>query len=95
MGGFDETVYAGEEVWLAKRLKKWGKEHGLQFRVIADPPIVTSGRKSDWYSDWDFVVQFALIMVFPWATRSRRLCTMWYRRPGEQGSELSQPGKVN
>ncbi len=22
-GGFDETVYAGEEIWLAKRIKRW------------------------------------------------------------------------
>ena len=82
VGGFDESVYAGEEVWLAKRLKKWGKKCGLEFRIILDPPIVTSGRKSDWYSDWDFVVQVTVVMLFPWATRSRRLCNMWYRRPG-------------
>ena len=81
VGGFDEAVYAGEEVWLAKRLKKWGKKHGLGFRVIVDHELVTSGRKSDWFTDWDFVRQLGIFFLFPWATRSRRLCSMWYKRP--------------
>ncbi len=81
VGGFDEAVYAGEEVWLAKRLKKWGKKRGLEFRIIAEPEVVTSGRKSDWFSDWDFVRQVGLFFLFPWATRSKRLCSMWYQRP--------------
>lgn len=81
VGGFDESVYAGEEVWLAKRLKKWGKKRGLGFRIIAEPEVVTSGRKSDWFSDWDFVRQVGIFFLFPWATRSKRLCSMWYQRP--------------
>lgn len=83
VGGFDESVYAGEEVWLAKRLKKWGKKRGFGFRIIAEPAVVTSGRKSDWFSDWDFVRQVGLFFLFPWATRSKRLCGMWYRRPNQ------------
>ncbi|MEX2578605.1 MAG: glycosyltransferase [Verrucomicrobiales bacterium] len=81
VGGFDESVYAGEEVWLAKRLKKWGKPRGLGFRIIAEPPVVTSGRKSAWFSNGDFILQLGILFLLPWATRSRRLCGMWYRRP--------------
>jgi glycosyltransferase involved in cell wall biosynthesis len=80
-GGFDETVYAGEEVWLARRIKAWAKPRGLGFCVISDPPVVTSGRKSDWFSTGDFIGQLAIIFLIPRATRSRRLCAMWYRRP--------------
>ncbi len=80
-GGFDETVYAGEEVWLARRIKAWAKPRGLGFCVISDPPVVTSGRKSDWFSTRDFIGQLAIIFLIPRATRSRRLCAMWYRRP--------------
>lgn len=82
-GGFDETVYAGEEVWLARRIKVWAKPKGLAFRVISDPPVVTSGRKSEWFSTCDFIGQLAIIFLIPRATRSRRLCSMWYRRPAK------------
>jgi glycosyltransferase involved in cell wall biosynthesis len=82
-GRFDETVYAGEEVWLARRIKAWAKPRGLGFRIISDPPVVTSGRKSDWFSTGDFIGQLAIIFLIPWATRSRRLCAMWYRRPAQ------------
>jgi glycosyltransferase involved in cell wall biosynthesis len=84
-GGFDEAVYAGEEVWLARRIKHWNKTSGLGFRVISDPPVITSGRKSDWFSTGQFVGQLAILFFVPWATRSRRLCAMWYRRPVGSG----------
>jgi hypothetical protein len=86
-GRFDEAVYAGEEVWLARRIKIWAKPRGLKFTIISDPPVVTSGRKSDWFSTGDFISQLAIIFLIPWATRSRRLCAMWYRRPAENPSE--------
>jgi hypothetical protein len=81
-GGFDETVYAGEEVWLAKRIKAWAKKRGLAFRILSEP-VVTSARKSDWFSTKDFLAQLAVIFLIPGATRSRRLCALWYRRPPE------------
>lgn len=81
VGGFDESVYAGEEVWLARRIKRWGKCRGLRFEVILDPPVVTSGRKSDWFSTGDFIRQLGVIFLFPWATRSRKFCSIWYDRP--------------
>ncbi|MAS95724.1 MAG: glycosyl transferase family 2 [Verrucomicrobiales bacterium] len=81
VGGFDESVYAGEEVWLARRLKKWARRNGMRFEILKGVSVVTSARKSDWFSTWDFVKQLGLIFLFPWATRSRRLCAIWYRRP--------------
>lgn len=88
VGGFDESVYAGEEVWFARRIKKWAREKGMSFIVISDPPIVTSGRKSDWFSSFDFVRQLAVIFLIPWATRSKRLCSMWYSRPERSSKNL-------
>ncbi|MDF2377908.1 MAG: glycosyltransferase [Verrucomicrobiales bacterium] len=81
-GGFDESVYAGEEVWLAKRIKKWARKQKMGFEVIQNPPVLTSGRKSDWFSTWDFVRQLAIIFLIPGATRSRKMCQLWYKRPG-------------
>ncbi|MEM1441908.1 MAG: glycosyltransferase [Verrucomicrobiota bacterium] len=80
-GGFDESVYAGEEVWLAKRIKKWARKEKLRFVVIQNPPVLTSGRKSDWFSTWDFVRQLAIIFLIPGSTRSRKMCRVWYERP--------------
>lgn len=80
-GGFDESVYAGEEVWLAKRIKKWARKRRLRFVVIQNPPVLTSGRKSDWFSTWDFVRQLAIIFLIPGSTRSRKMCRVWYERP--------------
>ncbi|MCB1089620.1 MAG: glycosyltransferase, partial [Verrucomicrobiae bacterium] len=63
-GGFDESVYAGEEVWFSKRLRRWGKRRKLKFRVLSHPPIVTSGRKSVWFSGWDFAKQVTILFLF-------------------------------
>ena len=87
VGGFDESVYAGEEVCLAKRIKRWGKKRGLDFRILEGETVVTSARKSSWFSTKDFVMQIGLFFLFPWATRSKKLCGMWYRRPDEGAAE--------
>jgi glycosyltransferase involved in cell wall biosynthesis len=79
-GRFDETVYAGEEVWLARRIKAWARKEGLTFRVLPES-VTTSARKDDWFSTKEFLTQLAVIFLIPWATRSRRLCAMWYKRP--------------
>ncbi|MDF1752329.1 MAG: glycosyltransferase [Verrucomicrobiales bacterium] len=80
-GGFEEAVYAGEEVWLARKIKRWGKKRGLPFKIIEEPPVETSGRKSNWFSTRAFILQIAVLLLFPWAARSRRLCSLWYQRP--------------
>ena len=43
-GGFDEQLFAGEEIYFSQALKKLGR-----FRVLAEP-VVTSGRKLRMYS---------------------------------------------
>jgi glycosyltransferase involved in cell wall biosynthesis len=79
-GGFDETVYAGEEVWFAMRLKQWGKARGQTFRLIEDPPVRTSSRKATMFGSWQLFLQFLIVLV-PAATRFRPLCWVWYNRP--------------
>lgn len=81
-GTFDETVYAGEEIWLAKRIKRWARKRKMRFVIIADPPVITSGRKSEWFSTGQFIWQLFFIFFLPWTMRSRRFCQLWYRRPG-------------
>lgn len=49
VGGFDERVYASEEIWLSIRLNRWALRRGMRFAVIEAWPVVTSIRKLDWF----------------------------------------------
>ena len=77
VGGFDTRVYAGEEIVLSRRLKRWGRENGYTFRVLIDQTIVTSSRKLEWYTTPQLLGQF-LTMLIPGALYSKRLCKTWY-----------------
>lgn len=80
VGGFSERVYAGEEVFLSRRLARWGRRHGQAFRIL-DEPVLTSGRKADWFSPWQHLLVVAMVLLFPPSLYSRRLSWFWYRRP--------------
>ena len=80
VGGFDETVYAGEEIFFSQRLKRWGRAHGLRFRILTDHPVVTSSRKVGWYGQWGLLWR-CLRLMRPGAVRSRAACSLWYSRP--------------
>lgn len=82
VGGFSTRVYAGEEIFLSRRLKRWGRRQGLRFEIIAQPPVVTSIRKLEWYSSGQLARQ-ALLVLIPGAVFSRTLCHTWY---GTRGS---------
>ena len=80
VGGFSEEVYASEEIWLARALKKWGKQHAKQF-VVLDEHVITSGRKLRWLSSFAMLKQAVVILFFPFALKYRRFCGAWYQRP--------------
>ena len=77
IGGFDTKVYAGEELLLTRRLKRWGRKYGYRFEVITDQSIRTSARKLEWYSTTQLVKQFFMVLI-PGAMYSKRLCRTWY-----------------
>jgi len=77
IGGFSLKVYAAEEITLTRRLKRWGRQRGYKFQVIADQTISTSARKLQWYSTGQLIKQFVLILI-PGALYSKRLCRTWY-----------------
>ena len=83
IGGFDEQVYAGEEVFFSRRIRAWGKRHNMLFTIIADKNVITSGRKFRWYSSIQIAMLLILFTVFPFALRNRSLCSFWYRRPDQ------------
>jgi glycosyltransferase involved in cell wall biosynthesis len=81
VGGYDESLYASEEVRFSRLIKKWGKSYGLDFVILDKSPALTSARKLNWYSGPQILGWIALMILMPLAVRSRRLCSFWYKRP--------------
>jgi len=85
VGGFSESVYASEEIWFSRAITRWGRDRGLGFVLLDEHPVVTSRRKVDWYSKPTILGVMLLFTLFPFLTRSRRFCFLWYRRPDAAG----------
>ena len=80
--GFSEAVYASEEIWLARRLKRWGRSKKMKLRILPEK-IQTSSRKMD--NPPRMFGMLLLMFVFPFAVRFKGLCGYWYKR-GEAGN---------
>jgi glycosyltransferase involved in cell wall biosynthesis len=87
IGGFNEQVYASEEIWFSRRLSRWGKQHGMTFRIIPNPMLITSSRKLEWFSPLQILAKGLIILLFPFAVRFRSLCSWWYQRPEKVKNE--------
>lgn len=82
VGGFDERLYAGDEVIFSRRMQRWGLRYGGRpFVIIQSPPVLTSQRKAQWFSLGRHISTLLLIAACPWALRSRYLMSFWYKRP--------------
>jgi glycosyltransferase involved in cell wall biosynthesis len=81
VGGFSQEVYASEELIFSRDYTRWANRRGQTFRVVEEPPVLTSARKLDWYSPVQVLAIMTMLVVFPRAVRSKRLCAFWYRRP--------------
>lgn len=81
ISGFSEFVYAGEEIWFSKKLKIWGRKKNMSFKIIKEYPVTTSGRKLEWFSAFQIISQFLIMIYFPFTTRFRFFCKTWYIRP--------------
>jgi glycosyltransferase involved in cell wall biosynthesis len=80
VGGFHEGVYASEELYFSRRVRRWGKSRGLRFQVLTGNPIVTSARKLEWHGQWA-LLGHVLRMAVPGALKRRDACSLWYSRP--------------
>ncbi len=81
IGGFNEKIYASEEIWFIKNLKKWAKKENLKLITIEKHPVITSARKFEWHSQFKFMLYMMVFAIFPFAVRYRFLCRFWYKRP--------------
>lgn len=77
VNGFSETVYASEEIWFARKLKKWGKTQGKCLTILPGP-ILTSNRKTD--NPARVLGWVLFLLLCPIAVRYKRLCGYWYER---------------
>jgi glycosyltransferase involved in cell wall biosynthesis len=72
-GGFDEELFASEEISLSKALQRLGRV------VILDEEVVTSGRKARTHSAWDLIRLLALFAVRGQGIlRTRQHLQVWY-----------------
>jgi glycosyltransferase involved in cell wall biosynthesis len=81
VGGFSETVYASEEIWLSRLLRRRGRKAGRRFCILRDHPAISSGRKQHWHSLGRQLGLLAMVVLFPFFVRYKRLCAYWYERP--------------
>lgn len=92
-GGWDETYFASEEIWLARSLAREGRRRGLpwrrRFRIVR-ARVITSGRKVRTHSGWEVL---GILLRLMWAGRrglqSRRGLEFWYERRAENDGRES------
>jgi glycosyltransferase involved in cell wall biosynthesis len=78
-GGFNQSVYAGEEIGFARSLKRWGRARGLCFEVLLHP-VPSSARKLRQFTVRQTLWQMA-VCAWPGNLGRRDRCAFWYERP--------------
>jgi glycosyltransferase involved in cell wall biosynthesis len=78
LGGFNNELFAAEELDLSKRLKKLARETGRGIVILHGHPLVTSARKMRLYTIWDHLKLLARVAFNRRALQRRESCTLWY-----------------
>ena len=65
VGGFSTEVYAGEEIFFSRALKRWARDHGLRMTILARHPHRSSARKLRLYSLREQVELLLRSLFFP------------------------------
>ena len=79
--GFPQNLYAGEEIFFSRAVKRLCRKKGISFEIVSDYPVITSSRKLLWHSNLRITANLLLLLFFPFAVRFRSLCGFWYHRP--------------
>jgi glycosyltransferase involved in cell wall biosynthesis len=86
VGGFDEKLFVGEEVYFSLALRRIGR-----FKILREP-IITSGRKLRMYSAREiFGNMFAIMLGGKRAAGSRDKLDIWYNGKRESPSRTGGP----
>jgi glycosyltransferase involved in cell wall biosynthesis len=79
VGGFNQELFAADEIDLCKALKKWGRKRKLTFTILRKHPLVTSSRKMRLYSGWEMTTQFFTVLFSPRkALQDKKKLPIWY-----------------
>jgi glycosyltransferase involved in cell wall biosynthesis len=79
VGGFNQELFASEELDLSRRLKKLARSSGKKFVILHRNPLLTSARKMRLYSRGHLARFMARAVFRPRATiTSRDACSPWY-----------------
>lgn len=79
VGGFDQELYALDEIRLSKQLKQWGRQRSLRFTILTGHPLDTSSRKVSLYSSREIAVLIFRIFFLPKQTlQDKKHLSVWY-----------------
>lgn len=79
MGGFDESLYCGEDMRFILDLKKHGKGKGKKFKVVRNARVISSARAFDRFGDWYYFRNLPRIIAKKKAFRDKGFCErFWY-----------------
>lgn len=79
VGGFNQEIFAADEIDLSRKLKRWGRQHNLAFTILTRHPLVTSSRKIQLYSKWEIAQQILSVMLNPRkALQDKKKLPIWY-----------------
>ena len=79
LGGFDESLYASEEIDLSSRLKRAGRTQGKRLVILTAHPLLTSSRKVHLYSLREHLtVVLKALLTGKRSLRDPKHCATWY-----------------
>jgi glycosyltransferase involved in cell wall biosynthesis len=79
VGGFNQTIYAAEEIGLSAALKRWSTQRGLRFVILRTHPLETSARKVALYSTREIAAQIFRVLFRPRRTlQDKKHLSVWY-----------------
>lgn len=79
VGGFNQELFASEELDLSQRLKKLGQARGKKMIILHRHPMLTSARKMRLYSGGEWLAFMRKAVLNPRQTiTSREACAPWY-----------------
>ncbi|MDN5753314.1 MAG: glycosyltransferase [Nitrosospira sp.] len=79
VGGFNQELYAGDEIGLSRQLKKWGRQRGLQFVILTKHPLESSSRKAVLYSGREMAAQILRVILHPRRSlQDKEQLPIWY-----------------
>lgn len=86
-GGFNESVYASEEIWLSRKLHREARKRGKKFVIITEYSIRTSPRKFHRFSTFQQLRWLGMFLLAPWLIFSKKACKkFWYENDTEDNN---------